>query len=119
MGQYEVCINRRHPVCRENVNGLTEFVSILFYAICRVLLLYSVGKQNIINSIEMVRSSGGVAKIPSLGDVDTSGNAASASLRGNYHNKVPEISGALNTLMPVLKDGSLHPEPYYITQNVV
>lgn len=67
----------------------------------------------------MVRSSGGVAKIPSLGDVDTSGNAASASLRGNYHNKVPEISGALNTLMPVLKDGSLHPEPYYITQNVV
>ena len=79
--------------------------------------------------IEMVRSSGGGGgsgtppHLPSL-DVDSrSGNgppAGSASLRGQYHNRVPEISNQpLNTLLPILKDGSLHPEPYYITQNVV
>ena len=54
--------------------------------------------------------------LPRLG-VDNGGH--SASLRGNYHSKVPEIANQpLNTLLPILKDGTLHPEPYYITQNV-
>ena len=44
----------------------------------------------------------------------------SASLRGKYHNKVPEIANQpLNTLLPLLKDNVVHPEPYYITQNIV
>lgn len=70
-------------------------------------------------------SSGTPPQLPSL-DVDfpsgngVAGNAHSASLRGNYHNKVPEIANQpLHTLLPILKDGRVHPEPYYITQNVV
>ncbi len=59
--------------------------------------------------------------LPSL-DVEAPKNGGhhSASLRGNYHNKVPEIANQpLNTLLPVLKNGEIHPEPYYITQSVV
>lgn len=72
------------------------------------------------SSREMRPSNGTPPSLPSL-DVDsTNGGVPSASLRGNYHNKVPEIANQpLHTLLPILKDGSLHPEPYYITQNVV
>merc|ERR1712020_96729 len=36
------------------------------------------------------------------------------------HPKVPEITNQpLNTMLPVLPNGAVHPEPYYITQNVV
>lgn len=68
-----------------------------------------------------VRPTGGSPpQLPSL-DVDNrNGGAASASLRGHQYNKVPEIANQpLNTLLPVLKSGAVHPEPYYITQNVV
>lgn len=75
-------------------------------------------------------SSSGSTHLPSL---EVEGNVAgiagseglngqpSASLRGKYHNKVPEIAGQpLNTLLPIFPDDSwTHPEPYYITQNVV
>ena len=59
-------------------------------------------------------------QLPSL-DVETARNGGhSASLRGSYHNKVPEIANQpLNTLLPILKNGEQHPEPYYITQSVV
>ena len=44
----------------------------------------------------------------------------SASLRGHSFNRVPDISNQpLHTLLPVVKEGWLPPEPYYITQNVV
>jgi hypothetical protein len=50
----------------------------------------------------------------------TSSQTPSASLRGKFHKKVPEISNQpLNTLLPILKNGAEHPQPYYITQNVV
>ena len=70
-------------------------------------------------------SSGG--NLPSL-DIDNGindgghhgQNGHSASLRGNHHNRVPNIANQpLNTLLPILKDGWNHPDPYYITQNVV
>ena len=47
-------------------------------------------------------------------------NGRSASLRGQHHSRVPDISNQpLNTLLPILKYGYSHPDPYYITQNVV
>ena len=50
----------------------------------------------------------------------TTSKTPSASLRGKYHSKVPEISNQpLNTLLPILKDGAEHPQPYYVTPNVV
>ena len=68
------------------------------------------------------RSPGG-GTTPSLPRLSAGGNASktpSASLRGKFHKKVPEISNQpLNTLLPILKDGAEHPQPYYITQNVV
>ena len=53
--------------------------------------------------------------------VSTNGSSGhSASLRGNFHSRVPDIPNQpLHTLLPVVKDGWLPPEPYYITQNVV
>ena len=74
--------------------------------------------------------SSGKTHLPSL-DVDSAGSGGrsgghnghhSASLRGNYHNKVPDIAQQpLHTLLPIFKEGAgcQHPEPYYITQNVV
>ena len=54
------------------------------------------------------------------GSIVSNGSGNSASLRGNFHNRVPDISNQpLHTLLPVVKDGWLPPEPYYITQNVV
>ena len=54
------------------------------------------------------------------GGIVSNGSGNSASLRGNFHNRVPDISNQpLHTLLPVVKDGWLPPEPYYITQNVV
>lgn len=62
------------------------------------------------------------SQLPSLEITDTSQERdTSASLRGNYHSRVPDISQQpLNTLLPMVKDGDIgHPDPYYITQNVV
>eukprot|EP00093_Oithona_nana_P010159 10159.XXX_239685_238314_1 [CDS] Oithona nana genome sequencing. len=77
-------------------------------------------------------SSSGSTHLPSL-EVEGSSSGGtseglnghpSASLRGKYHNKVPEIAAQpLNTLLPIFPDDNssctTHPEPYYITQNVV
>ena len=69
--------------------------------------------------------SSGKNTLPSLAaDSASSGgrNGHSASLRGHYHSKIPEIAQQpLFTLLPVFKDGTgcHHPEPYYLTQNVV
>ena len=53
-------------------------------------------------------------------DGSTSGGGHSASLRGHSFNRVPDICNQpLHTLLPVVKEGWLPPEPYYITQNVV
>jgi hypothetical protein len=67
------------------------------------------------------RSHGGTTpSLPRLETGGTNSKTPSASLRGKYHKKVPEISNQpLNTLLPILKDGVEHPQPYYITQNVV
>ena len=68
---------------------------------------------------EMVGTRHTSPQLPSLG-ADVARPTPSASLRGKYHNKVPEIANQpLNTLLPQLKDDVVHPEPYYITQNVV
>lgn len=53
-------------------------------------------------------------------DGSTSSGGHSASLRGHSFNRVPDICNQpLHTLLPVVKEGWLPPEPYYITQNVV
>ncbi len=39
--------------------------------------------------------------------------------RGSHHKRVPDISDRpFNTLLPVMKDGRNHPEPYYMTKTV-
>ena len=67
-------------------------------------------------------SNGSGGQLPSL-EYESNGHhhgPTSASLRGAAHNKVPEIANQpLHTLLPILPDGEEHPEPYYITQNVV
>ena len=69
------------------------------------------------------RATGSPPQLPSLG-TDKNGsngdNPQSAWLRGNAHPKVPEITNQpLNTMLPVLPNAAVHPQPYYITQNVV
>ena len=62
---------------------------------------------------------------PQLPSLDSRGATTkppppSAALRGQYHNKIPEISSQpLNTALPQLPDDHRHPKPYFITQNVV
>ncbi len=69
------------------------------------------------------RSGGGAATpphLPSLGSDPGAGARHSASLRSSHHKKLPEIADRpLNTLLPRMRDGSIHPEPYYVTINVV
>ena len=70
------------------------------------------------------RSTGSPPQLPSLGttgqDPGNGENPPSAWLRGNAHPKVPEITNQpLNTMLPILPNGAKHPQPYYITQNVV
>ena len=65
-------------------------------------------------------NGGGVNGSSRNSSVSTNGSGHSESLRGNFHSRVPDISNQpLHTLLPVVKDGWLPPEPYYITQNVV
>ena len=46
----------------------------------------------------------------------SNGPSSSASLRGSHHSKVPDINNQqLNVLLP-RED---HPEPYYVTRNIV
>ena len=53
-------------------------------------------------------------------DGSTGSGGHSASLRGHSFDRVPGICNQpLHTLLPVVKEGWLPPEPYYITQNVV
>ena len=70
------------------------------------------------------RTTGSPPQLPSLGADQRSSNGESTStsawLRGTAHPKVPEIANQpLNTLLPILPNGAVHPQPYYITQNVV
>ncbi len=72
------------------------------------------------------KSTGSPPQLPSLGSDQGRINGSNGEqqstgwLRGSSHPKVPEITPQpLNTLLPVLKNGAIHPQPYYITQNVV
>ncbi len=67
------------------------------------------------------RSHGGSppSSLPSLEPRSKNGSASnpsSASLRGGHHRKVPDINGQQpDCLLP----SETHPEPYYVTTNVV
>ena len=66
------------------------------------------------------RSTNSPPQLPSLGTEQNGNHPQSAWLRGSAHPKVPEITNQpLNTMLPVLPNGAAHPQPYYITQNVV
>ena len=71
------------------------------------------------------RSTGSPPQLPSLGTDQNGSNGIDNSqntawLRGGAHPKVPEITNQpLNTMLPILPNGAVHPQPYYITQNVV
>ena len=71
------------------------------------------------------RSTGSPPQLPSLGTDQNGSNGIDNSqntawLRGSAHPKVPEITNQpLNTMLPILPNGTVHPQPYYITQNVV
>ena len=66
------------------------------------------------SSLPSIRSGGGggsAGRSPGGG-----ASSMSASLRGSHHSKVPDINNQqLNVLLP--KED--HPEPYYVTRNVV
>lgn len=64
---------------------------------------------------------GSPPQLPSIGRQNSiSKPPPSASIRGQYHNKVPDIANSpLNTALPQLPDNLQHPKPYFITQNVV
>lgn len=66
------------------------------------------------------RSTNSPPQLPSLGTEQNGNHPQSAWLRGSAHPKVPEITNQpLNTMLPILPNGAAHPQPYYITQNVV
>ena len=65
------------------------------------------------------QSTNSPPQLPSLG-TEQNGEQRSNWLRGNAHPKVPEITNQpLNTMLPVLPNGAVHPQPYYITQSIV
>ena len=63
------------------------------------------------SSLPSIRGGGSAGRSPGGG-----ASSMSASLRGSHHSKVPDINNQqLNVLLP--KED--HPEPYYVTRNVV
>lgn len=75
---------------------------------------------------ETMRSGGTPPHLPSLDRHDhrqnghTSGSGSGSGLRGSHHSRVPDIAARpLNTMLPLMVDGSEHPEPYFMTPNVV